>query len=145
MAPVPPVVAPVDVPPPSPVAPPPVTVSTLVVFALELELVMEEAPPAVEPELTVDPVLLVPAFDVAPVVVPALVEWAAGGVAAPVVGTVSGGAPVVLDEPDPPPHAARPRPASATAHVTTSARERRLTLRTLEFMLPSTVSSTASA
>jgi hypothetical protein len=88
------------VPPPRPVWPPPVFV-VVSVLGVELEL-------PVEFELEFEPVEFC-VVDVCFVLV-----VAAGGVAAPVVGTVSGGAPVVLD-PDPPPQAEMASAAASAA------------------------------
>jgi hypothetical protein len=89
-------------------------------------LIADSPPPVVSLLLTVE---LESALDKVSVV--AVVEtWdltAAGGVAAPVVGTVNVGAPVVLSDPGPLlPQAAIPSVATIAASIATDARKRRL-------------------
>jgi hypothetical protein len=88
---------------------------------------MADSPPpvvslllTVEPESSLDEVSVV-------VVVAVLDLTAAGGVAAPVVGTVNFGAPVVLSDPGPLlPQAAIPNTAAEAASVASDARKPRL-------------------
>jgi hypothetical protein len=89
-------------------------------------LIADSPPPVVSLLLTVEPE---PSLDEVSVV--AVVEvWvltAAGGVAAPVVGTVNVGAPAVLSDPGPLlPQAAIPSTAAKAANAATDARKRRL-------------------
>jgi hypothetical protein len=101
--------APVSVPPPRPVWPPPVGV---VVPAPAPESAPEPAPVSALPEpVDVDVVELLVAVVVA-----------TGGVATPVVGTVSNGAPLVSFEEPLPPHAAIASVAATAAESATKER-----------------------
>src|SRR5271155_4312790 len=81
--------------------------------------------PDVPPPVSLVPLELMVSVD-AVVVTVVSVLGALGGVAAPVVGTVSVGAPVVLLEPELPPQAAISKAAVKAAIVATDARKRRL-------------------
>ncbi len=104
----------VDAPVLRPLEPPPPSVAVVSAPELEPPLVVSEAPvsgaTSVDDSLEVE---LVPALDVELV--------ATGGMALPVVGTVSVGAPAVLSELAEPPQAASTN-AARTAHATAANR-----------------------
>jgi hypothetical protein len=113
-----------------PAACPPSVLVSVTGVVVPVSLIADWPPPVVSLLLTVELKVSADEVSVVVVVVVVLDLAAAGGVAAPVVGTVSVGAPAVLSDPGPlPPQAAITSAAAKAARLATDVRKRRLLMK----------------